>query len=123
MQLVPPGWLFSLLTDVVSSHGSPDLSSGRPPIFGRAARRAYLAGSLRETGLLFGTPAHPTTAPLENAKAAEEQLFLAVIRTYARIALDVAVLLEAPPGPRREQVLLLLAVLVGEKRLADEISR
>jgi hypothetical protein len=123
MQLVPPGWLFSLLTDVVSSHGSPDLSSGRPPIFGRAAARAYLAGSLRETGLLFGTPAHPTTAPLENAKAAEEQLFLAVIRTYARIALDVAVLLEAPPGPRREQVLLLLAVLVGEKRLADEISR
>src|ERR1700687_459255 len=123
MRLVRPGWLFSLLTEVVSSHGSPDLSSTEPLIFGRAAARANLGANLRETGLLFGTPAHPTTAPVENAKAAEEQHFLAVIRTYARMALDLAVLLKAPPGPRREQVLLLLAVLVGEKRLADEISR
>ena len=123
MRLVRSGWLFSVLTEVVSSHGSPDLSSTGPLIFGRAAARAYLVTNLRETGLLFGTPAQPSTAPLENAKAAEEQLFLAVIRTYARMALDIAVLLKAPPGPRREQVLLLLAVLVGEKRLADEISR
>ena len=123
MRLVRPGWLFSLLTEVVSSHGSPDLSSTEPLIFGRAAARANLGANLRETGLLFGTPAQPSTAPLESAKAAEEQLFLAVIRTYARMALDLAVLLKAPPGPRREQVLLLLAVLVGEKRLADEISR
>jgi DnaJ-domain-containing protein 1 len=124
MRLVRSGWLFTLLTDVVSSrapHLASELSGELLSTLPRRARaRAYLKRIVRETGLLFGTPAQPTTASY--AKAAEEQLLLAVIRTYAQIALDIAFLLGAPPGARREEVLLLLAVLVGEEKLASEIG-
>ncbi len=125
MQLIQSGWLVTLLTDAVSSHRPEEAqhlldemcSAGSK----RIRARAYLKRILRETGLLFGTPAQPTPGSA-TAKAPGDQLRLAVIRTFARIALDIAALLQAPPGPRREEVLLLLAVLVGDEKLAGEVG-
>src|SRR5512133_2711528 len=112
------GWLSSLLGDSVGSHdpGSVAARVGSPA--GRSAKaraRAYVRRVLRESGLLYGTPAAqagaaPGTAP-------EVVLFLAVIRTFASLALDLAEIVGAPRGPRREQLLVPFAALVG---LADD---
>ncbi len=125
MSLVRSGWLLNLLTEAATSHKPEQASRLLGEVFSAASRRvrarAYLRRILRETGLLFGTPAQPTS-PASNAKPAIDQLLLAVVATYARIALDIAALLDAPPGRRPEQVLLLLAVLVGEEKLAEQIE-
>ena len=89
---------------------------------GPARARRYLRGILRETGLLFGTPSGPAPAPVAG-QGPEEILFLAVLRTFGRVALDVARLSDAAPGPRAEQLLLLLAALAGRLDDADEIHR
>ena len=78
-------------------------------------RARCVRGILRESGLLFGTPNMPTLGA--EAKGPEEQLFLAVLRVFTRIALDVAAQADAAPGPRPEQVLLLFAALM----MADEL--
>jgi len=126
MRLVQSGWLFTLLTDVVYSHQPAEAQRLLADVPSRGSNRlrarAYLKRILRETGLLFGTPSGPE-AGSRDAGGTADQLTLAVIRTLARIALDVAALFEAAPGPRREQVLLLFAVLVGEEKLAEEIGR
>ncbi len=120
----PSEWLFDLLRDAVASHRAdemelaPNLAAEVPAR--RARARAYLRRIVRETGLIFGTPAQPSTA-LSNAKAAEDQLLLAVVGTYARIALDIASLMEAAAGPRLEQVLLLFAVLVGDRKVVRQL--
>jgi hypothetical protein len=119
MELGKSGWLSSLLTDEVLKH-VPPVAAARPLRSGRARARHYLRGVLRESGLLYGTPQGVAPA---GGQAAEEVLFLAVLRTLVRIALDIAVLEEAPPGPRREQVLLLLAATTGQLREASEIDR
>ena len=117
-------WLFDLLRDAVASHRADEgvlrfNQADESPV-PRARARAYLKQIVRETGLLFGTPAQPSTA-LPNAKTAEDQLLLAVVGTYARIALDIASLMKAPEGPRLEQLLLLLAVLVGDRRVVQQL--
>jgi len=84
-----------------------------------ARARRYLRGIFRESGLLYGTP---SKAP-EVTGAPEEALFLAVLRTLTRVALDVAVFADAPPAPRREQLLLLLAATFGELDDAEEVHR
>lgn len=53
----------------------------------------------------------------------EEVLFLAVLRTFCRMALDIAVLAEGAPGPRPEQLLLLLAALSDRLDDAEDIHR
>ena len=117
-------WLFDLLRDAVASHRAdeevPRLNEAAAGPVPRARARAYLKQIVRETGLLFGTPAQPSTAQ-PNAKAAEDQLLLAVVGTYARIALDIANLMKAPEGPRLEQLLLLLAVLVGDRKVVQQL--
>lgn len=117
-------WLFDLLRDAVASHRAdeevPRLNEAAAGPVPRARARAYLKQIVRETGLLFGTPARPSTAQ-PNAKAAEDQLLLAVVGTYARIALDIAKLMKAPEGPRLEQLLLLLAVLVGDRKVVQQL--
>lgn len=117
-------WLFDLLRDAVASHRAdeevPRLNEAAAGPVPRARARAYLKQIVRETGLLFGTPAQPSTAQ-PNAKAAEDQLLLAVVGTYARIALDIAKLMKAPEGPRLEQLLLLLAVLVGDRKVVQQL--
>jgi len=120
----PSEWLFDLLRDAVASHRAdeevPRLDQADAGPVPRARARAYLKQIVRETGLLFGTPAQPSTA-LPNARAAEEQLLLAVVGTYARIALDIASLMKAPEGPRLEQLLLLFAVLVGDRKVVRQL--
>ncbi len=131
MYLGKAGWLSTLLQDVVTAHARapvPALSSQLPEHgSGRARARAYLRRTLRESGLLYGTPADGVApadgAPPQASGAPEEQLFLAVVRTLARMALDVAELTGAAPGPRREQLLLLFAVLTGLLDDADAVQR
>lgn len=127
MRLGKRGWLQQLLRSVVENH-RPDLASqsfkaAAALPTGRARARRYLKGILRESGLLFGTPSTtPTEAPLEG-QGPEELLFLAVLRTFSRIGLDIALLAEAAPGPRPEQLLLLVAALIHRLDDADEIHR
>ena len=91
MDFGKPGWLAELLDAAVTAH-APDQASASlagarslPPSRGRA--RFYLRGVLRESGLLYGTPKATAGARQEPRRAAEEVLFLAVLRTFARIAL------------------------------------
>src|SRR3954466_5762172 len=104
MSLGKQGWLEQLIREGVTKYRA-DASSNSfreaaalPPGVGRARR--YLRGILRESGLLFGTPDAPV---VEDNLGPEEQLFLAVVRVFTRIALDVATLVEAGPAPRPEQ--------------------
>ncbi|REG24536.1 LETM1-like protein [Archangium gephyra] len=132
MDLGKAGWLSSMLEESVAAHvrapapvvppGLSDSSSGR------ARARSYLRRMLRASGLLYGTPADGG-APAEGASsessgavAPEEVLFRAVVRTFARMALDIAALAGTPLGPRREQLLLLFAVLTGQLDEAQAIE-
>jgi hypothetical protein len=119
MALETSGWLPALLAEAVAKHRpdtvpvSPggDPSGVSPP--GRA--RAYLRQSLRESGLLYGTPAGAFEFDASaSSQKPEEHLFRAVLLTFAKLALDIAVLLQARAGPRREQLLLLFAALVEQ---------
>lgn len=143
------GWLNEVLVEVVRQY-TPDVTSASakealtvPPGPGRARR--YLRGILRETGLLYGTPSVNTPTPeptmrgrLESGSrpriarreptkvspsGPEEQLFLAVLRSTCRVALDVAVLADAAPGPRVEQLLGLLASLAHRLDDAEDVHR
>jgi hypothetical protein len=124
------GWLIPLLDETLASASAPSLEpSAQAMASGRARARAYLRRTLRASGLLYGTPADVPT-PLDAApptevetRALEEQLFRAVVKTLARLALDLAHLVGAPPGPRREQLVLLFAVLTGELDLADALGK
>lgn len=121
MKPTHPGWLFALLTEEVTAH-RPAAAIERfaeklPKSSRRSRARAYLRRVLRDSGLLFGTPAQTVAAA--PGKAAEELLLFAVLRTFARIALDISVLMEAGPAPRREQLLLLFSALLGQ---VDEVS-
>ncbi|WNG49992.1 hypothetical protein F0U60_42115 [Archangium minus] len=136
MDLGKAGWLSSLLEEAVAAHvrapgpvvppGLPESSSGR------ARARSYLRRMLRASGLLYGTPAEGG-APSESVSSEftgtglgtgspEEVLFRAVVRTFARMALDIASLAGSPAGPRREQLLLLFAVLTGQLDEAQAIE-
>jgi uncharacterized membrane protein YebE (DUF533 family) len=133
MDLGKAGWLSSILGEAVAAHAgvptlalSPTLPEGSP---GRARARAYLRRTLRASGLLYGTPADNKAQEAEaaapaspKARAPEEQLFLAVVRTLARMALDIAVLTGAPAGRRQDQLALLFAMLTGEVELAETID-
>ncbi|WP_343073513.1 hypothetical protein [Pyxidicoccus fallax] len=123
------GWLVPLVDEAIASASAPSLEPTAAPLAsGRARARAYLRRTLRASGLLYGTPAD-VPAPVDaapptefEARALEEQLFRAVVKTLTRLALDLAHLVGAPEGPRREQLLLLFAVLCGELDLADALG-
>ncbi|MCP3138917.1 LETM1 domain-containing protein [Pyxidicoccus xibeiensis] len=124
------GWLVPLLDETIASASEPSLQPSDVLMdSGRARARAYLRRTLRASGLLYGTPADPPTPtdvepPSEfEARALEEQLFRAVVKTLTRLALDLAYLVGAPEGRRREQLLLLFAVLTGELDLADALGK
>src|SRR5262249_51897749 len=132
MDLGKTGWLSSLLEESVAAHArapAPVVSHGLPESSsGRARARSYLRRMLRASGLLYGTPAdggappQGTSPESSSAGAPEEVLFRAVVRTFARMALDIASLAGSPDGPRREQLLLLLAVLTGQLDEAEAIQ-
>jgi hypothetical protein len=132
MDLGKAGWLSSILEEAVAAHASVSTPAVLPALSetssGRARARAYLRQMLRASGLLYGTPAEGTPSPEggppagNQARAPEEQLFLAVVRTLARMALDIALLTSAPVGPREDQLLLLFAVFTGELEVAEAID-
>ncbi|HYI00349.1 LETM1 domain-containing protein [Hyalangium sp.] len=136
MDLGKAGWLSSILEEAVAAHSSvsaPAVASGLSDAnaSGRAQARAYLRQTLRASGLLYGTPMEGTP-PLEGdspaggsgskARAPEEQLFLAVVRTLARMALDIALLTGASTRPSEDQLLLLFAVFTGELDVAETLN-
>src|SRR4051812_2317677 len=111
MDLGKAGWLSSILEEAVAAHSgvsTPAVAPGLPETSssGRARARAYLPKTPRPSGLLYGPPREnpppdagavffgPSAAPASGgqARAPEEQLFLAVVRTLARMALDIALL-------------------------------
>ncbi|PTL78941.1 TerB family tellurite resistance protein [Vitiosangium sp. GDMCC 1.1324] len=132
MDLGKAGWLSSLLEESVAAHvraPGPVVPSGLPESSsGRARARSYVRRMLRASGLLYGTPAdggavtEGASAESTGTGAPEEVLFRAVVRTFARMALDIASLAGAPEGPRREQLLLLFAVLTGQLDEAQAIE-
>ncbi len=123
MHLGKRGWLEALVRAAVDEYQplkgaaleTPGLTSGR------ARARRHLRSVLRESGLLYGTPL--SAAAASSGQGPEEVLFLAVVRTLCRMALDLAVLVEAAPGPRPEQLLLLFAALIHRLDDADDIHR
>ncbi|MFL5347154.1 MAG: LETM1 domain-containing protein [Hyalangium sp.] len=135
MDLGKAGWLSSMIEEVVVAHRhvpppalAPSLSE--PRASGRARARAYLRQMLRASGLLYGTPMEgapaveggsPAGVAGARARAPEEQLFLAVVRTLTRMALDIARLTGASDRPRQDQLLLLFAVFTGQLEVADSI--
>ncbi|MCU0695629.1 MAG: LETM1 domain-containing protein [Myxococcaceae bacterium] len=126
------GWLQEVLGEAVRQH-TPDVTSQsyRDALSlpaGPARARRYLRGILRESGLLYGTPSMSALEPAKDATKArptgpEEQLFLAVLQTCARIALDLAILADAPPGPRAEQLLGLFAAFSHHVDDAEDVHR
>lgn len=125
MRLGRAGWLEQLVREVVKDHRvdlrSPSFQEAMTLSTGRARARRHLRGVLRESGLLYGTP--QAKGAHAQGQGPEEQLFLAVLRTFCRVALDLAVLVDAPPGPRAEQLLLLLAALIGRLGDAEDVHR
>ncbi len=74
--------------------------------------------------MLYGTPVSPVGPAGEGARQSpEEVLFLAVLRTFCRLGLDLAVLAEGAPGPRPEQLLLLFAALSHRLDDAEDLHR
>ena len=125
MRLGQQGWLRRVLSEAVASH-RPDEASrshleARQLKPGPGSARRYLRGILRESGLLYGTPS--VSRPSSGTDGPEEVLFLAVLRTFCRIGLDIAVLVDGAPGPRAEQLLLLLAAMYGLLDEAEDIHR
>ncbi len=120
MELTKPGWLLRLLEDVVARQArapapeAPTLS--RPT----ACARAYLHRALRDSGLVYGTPELPEEAWPDTSPA--QTLFLAVLRTLARFALDAGVLFDISPGPRVVQLARMFALWTGELRLAETLA-
>ncbi len=120
MQHTPAGWLPRLLDDVVARQArAPALEA---PTLSRpmACARAYLHRALRDSGLVYGTPNLPEDIRPEARPA--QTLFLAVLRTLARFALDAAVLFDVPAGPRAVQLARIFALWTGQLPLADALA-
>jgi hypothetical protein len=102
MKLGKAGWLSTLLEDI--ERGRPTRPRAARVPAARSVARAWLREAVRRNGLYFGTPRElgevwPGAAP-------EEVLYLAVVRTFAQLAFDVAEVVGAPaPGPRELCVL------------------
>lgn len=121
MRLEKPGWLEGLLREAVSQHRPPRvdpklLEGLKTP---QARARAALRELFRSSGLAYGTPLTPSAPDTQP----ELVLFEAVLRTLCTLGLDLAVLVEAAPGPRAEQLLLLFAAMTGRLQEAADLHR
>ncbi|MFL5320709.1 MAG: LETM1 domain-containing protein [Myxococcaceae bacterium] len=116
MELGKAGWLGTLIAEAVSAHDVAAAKALNPTtaMSPRARARAYVRRVVRESGLLYGTPTTRGQQSADSARAPEELLFLAVMRTFARIALDVSVLTDSPNASRADQLLILFAALTGD---------
>jgi DnaJ-domain-containing protein 1 len=123
MHLGKRGWLEALIRAAVEQHQPAVMKAPAPRLnTGRAKARWHLRQVLRESGLLYGTPVS-VAAPAPSGQGPEEVLFLAVLRTFCGMAMDLAGLVEASPGPRPEQLLLLFAALIHRLDDAEEMHR
>jgi DnaJ-domain-containing protein 1 len=119
VRLGKPGWLQALVRDAVARH-KPVVE--RPALKTPHARaRAWLRRTLRESGLAWGTPL--AVEGSTDSGGPEEVLFQAVLRTFCKVALDLADLAEAAPGPRPEQLLLLFTALINRLDDATDIHQ
>jgi hypothetical protein len=127
MELGERGWLKVVLTRTVSMHARDEVSPAAKRSAAlptpRARAGAYLRLALRESGLLYGTPSKLGEGAGGLGGGAEERLFVAVLEALGRIGLDLAHRLQAAPGPRVEQLLLLFAAVAGRLDDAEEIHR
>jgi hypothetical protein len=126
MKLGKPGWLANVLAESATLYRPEAVRAAeqsRLACSKRGRARAFLRAELRERGLLYGTPDEGLSgATVDAEQSPEARLFLGILRTFARTALDIATLVEAPEGPRREQLLLLFAVLAGEQSAAKGLD-
>jgi hypothetical protein len=112
------GWFTALLEQEVAQH-QPLEDARAPGISPRARARAHVRMVLQDSGLLYGTPEqveHPT------GLTREEQLSLAVLRTLARLALDLADISGLGPERRVERLTILFAAWSGHLRLAETLQ-
>lgn len=131
MELGKAGWLKALLDEAVRAMAAASEPNAPPsPLTprstlptGRARARAYLRRCLRESGLLYGTPLDRREQPDAKKQGPEEVLFLAVVRTLARIGLEIAALTGSPAAQRRDRLLAVFAVLVNHVDDAAELER
>jgi hypothetical protein len=124
MDLGSAGWLRELLEKAVASHDAERVRRVEGIAWNAAPRaraRAWLRRHIRDSGLLFGTPREVESAP--QGSAPEVVLFLAVLRTFAGLALDAAVIVGAPPAPREQQLLVLLGALTRHFDEAEAAAR
>lgn len=123
MELGKAGWLSALIAEVVAAHDSkPSALVPSPELPPRARARNYLRRILRESGLLYGTPTEVTSAASVTPRAAEDVLFIAVVRTFVRMALDIAVIMKAPRADRGHQMLTLFAAMTGEFKTMEALQ-
>jgi hypothetical protein len=112
------GWLTALLETEVAQHrpvaASPE---GQRP---RAAARAHVRTVLQDSGLLYGTPERFEAG---DSSAPEEQLFLAMLRTLAQLALDLADITGAPKARRVGRLSVLFAAWTGQLALSDGLQQ
>lgn len=122
MNLGKSGWLPQLLETAAKSHASDRVRKLELPAQSspRARAREWLRRGMCESGLRFGTPRE--LGPSEGGSP-EEVLFLAVVRTFAELALDLAVIVGAAPARRDQQLLVLFAALNGHFEDAEELAR
>lgn len=85
----------------------------------RSRARCYVKHVLRESGLLYGTPA----ASAEHATTNEERLFEAVLRAFTRMALDVFTLAGTGRDGAAERVLACFLSLTDELDRAADVFR
>ena len=120
MNLGKAGWLGELLEEAVRAHRPRPADPG--PRSPRARAKAVLRRKLRDTGLAYGTPADLGALP-ETTTAPEERLFLAVLRTLAALALEIADQVGAPEARRELQLLALFAALTGQVEEAEALAQ
>jgi hypothetical protein len=112
------GWFTALLETEAAQHRPvPAPPVGQRP---RAAARGHVRAVLQDSGLLYGTPERFQAS---DSSAPEEQLFVAMLRTLAQLALDLADITGAPAARRTERLTVLFAAWTGQLPLADGLQQ
>lgn len=135
MKLGKAGWFAALLREEVARWRGL-VTGGAREVPDRAAARRRLREALRGSGLLHGLPVAelageaggaeapgdgPPPGGAEEALALERRSFFAVVRTFARLGLEVAP--GVPEEACAERLLVAFAALGGELELAEALSR
>jgi len=111
------GWFMALLEAEVDQHQPLELRPGLSP---RALARSHVREVLQDSGLLYGTP---ETREADASGTPEERLFLAILRTLAQLALDLADIAGLGPERRVERMAVLFAAWIGELELAEQLQQ